>query len=232
MKKYIDLIGIVVLLFAFSSCEKDFVEEPLADTELKGAKSEKVSGFDQWGYNWNAHHFNGYLMNAWFGDNINSTVPWFKKEPPFAGDSEAYETMYSEVLDYPFWIYGDMTLVMHWNESLISSKGVYQFPWVDSDAWITMHYKTGEGKNKWSQFQKFVAVKSSDLLVGYYFDDDGNILFGEYFADYGNGDSVGFYYMWEDLALIQVVNTGNVPVEMLPTLKSPMGTGLGKYKKR
>ena len=232
MKKNIILTVVLALFISVTSCNKSDLDESIELNNFNEKSSDLLlksdnKGFDAYGYNWNARHFNGYLMNAWFGDNIDPTVAWFKKEP-FNGDIEAYQTGYPEVLDYPFWMYGNMTVVMHWNESLISNEGVYQFPWVDSDAWITMHYKMGEGENKWSQFQKFVAVKSSDLLVGYYFDDLGNILFGEYFSE--NGESVGWYYMWTDLALIQVVNTGNVPEEMLPKYKSPMSPGLGKYK--
>jgi len=233
MKRVIFSIGIfTALVFLFSSCTEGLVDEAVNDISLKkGNKgNDKATGFDQWGYNWNAHQFNGYLINAWFGDEIDASVPWYKKEPAFDGDILAYQEAYPEVLAYPFWIYGDMKIVMHWNESLISGEGVYQFPWIDTDAWITFHYSQGEGENRWSQFQKFVAVKSTDTMVSYFDDENGNPVFGEWFNE--AGESVGWYYLWADMALIQVVNTGNVPADMLPGYKSPMGTGLGKYKNR
>ena len=231
MKKLQSILGIGFLILLFISCQTEPIMESENQTANMSSKSKdtKLTGFDQWGYNWNAHQFNGYLINAYFGDEIDPSAPWYKKEPPFYGNVLQYQEDHPEVMDYPFWIYGDMKIVMHWNESLISSEGVYQFPWSDSDAWITFHYSQGEGESRWSQYQKFVAVKSTDQLVVYY-EDGGTPIFGEWFNE--NNESIGWYYLWPDLALIQVVNTGNVPVDMLPSYKSPMGSGLGKYKSR
>lgn len=233
MKKFISLSAIFALFFLFVSCNTEAIDETTSNLELNSSKvndSKKNTGFDQWGYNWNAHQFNGYLINAWFGDELYPDAPWYKKEPPYNGDWDGYAEQHPEVLDYDFYYYGNMTLVMHWNESCISREGVYQYPIVDSDAWITFHYRAGEGENRWSQFQKFVAVKSTDKLVVYAYDDDGNPVFGEWFSEEGEGESVGLFYMWPDRALVQVVNTGNVPEGMLDTYKGLIGPGLGKYK--
>ncbi len=213
----------------FTACEKDFIEDPVSDLELKSGKKTKLTGFDQWGYNWNAHQFNGYLINAWFGDEMDPEAEWYKKDPPYNGDWEGYAADHPEVLDYDFYYYGNMTLVMHWNEACISSEGVYQYPIRDTDAWITFHYKAGEGKTRWSQFQKFVAVKSTDVLEVYYADPNtGDPVLGEWFSE--EGESVGQYYLWPDRALVQVVNTGNVPEGMLMGYKGPLGPGIGSYK--
>ncbi|TLX77035.1 hypothetical protein E9993_04960 [Labilibacter sediminis] len=231
MKKnnYLPLAFILLMLFA--ACEKDNIYEPLpASSELKTSKTDKAkhTGFDQWGYNWNAHHFRGYLMNAWFGDEMYPDAPWYKKEPPFDGNVEAYQEAHPEVLEYPFWIYGDMEVVMHWNETSISKNGVYNENILDSDAWITFHYSQGENENRWSQFQKFVAAKKNDEKVIYVWDDNGNPVYGEWFSQ--EGELLGLYYLWADRILIQVVNTGNLPNGFLPTYKGPLGQGIGKYK--
>ncbi|WP_320110398.1 hypothetical protein [Draconibacterium orientale] len=227
MKKSILIVVVITIAFAFSGCEKDFVEEPIGNIELKSGNSgnDKLTGFDQWGYNWNAHQFNGYLINSWFGDELYPEADWYKQMPPFEGDVEAYLQAHPETAGYPFWMYGDMKLVMHWNEACITTEGVYQYPILDSEAWITFHYSQGEGKNKWSQFQKYVAAKSSytlDML-------DPVNGFGIWYTE--EGEEVGYYYLWPDRVLIQVQNAGNIPTYLLETYKSPLFPGLGKHKK-
>lgn len=227
MKKLVSILSFFALIFTISYCTTDDI---ISDAEI--IHSEKKSdlntnnGFDQWGYNWNAHQFNGYLINAWFGDEMDPTADWYKKEPPYNGDWEGYAEDHPEVLEYGFYYYGNMTMVSHWNESCISKEGVYNDQILDSDAWITFHYRAGEGKEKWSQFQKFVAAKSSYTLEIYLVDDYGQPVYGEWFSE--DDESVGLYYLWPDRVLIQVVNTGSVPEGMLPTYKGIIGPGLGK----
>ncbi|MGZ2369268.1 hypothetical protein ACXR6G_05750 [Ancylomarina sp. YFZ004] len=171
--------------------------------------------------NWTAHHFNGYLLNTWLGDNIAPLVDYYHWDP-YTGDAEDYLNKYPAERFF-FWDFRDMILEMHWSESLISSEGVYRDPWLGSDAWITFHYKMGEGKDKWSQFLKMIAVKESDILIK---DEDG---YGLYWVN-ENEEFIGYYYMWPDLALIQVENTGDLPDGMCPAYKGPMSPGLEKYK--
>jgi len=228
MKKLNVLIGLMLAMALLFSCQQTPLEEIIGDENLKIAKmkAEKLTGFDQWGYNWNAHQFKGYLINAWFGDEIDPSAPWYKKAPPYNGDWEGYASDHPEVWDYSFWYYGNMTLVMHWNESAISSEGVYQYPILDTDAWISFHYRAGEGKDKWSQFQKYVAAKSTDYAEILFYDGDSPV-YGKWYS--AEGHYLGDYYLWPDRILIQVVNTGNVPEGMLAGFKSPMGPGLGQY---
>jgi hypothetical protein len=233
MKKTILLTALMAVFLAFTGCEKDLPGEIPESITLKAGHqgNAALTGFDQWGYNWKAHHFNGYLINAWFGDEMDPSAPWYKKEPPFEGDVMAYQEAHPEVLEYPFWGYGDMKMVSHWNEASISSEGVYAEDIRDTDAWITFHYSQGEGQNRWSQFQKYVAVKSTDELVVYFADPvTGDPIYGEWFS--ATGEAVGLFYLWPDRALIQVVNTGNLPDGFLPIYKSPMGPGLGSHASR
>ena len=49
MKKSILIVVVITIAFAFSGCEKDFVEEPIGNIELKSGNSghDKLTGFDQ-----------------------------------------------------------------------------------------------------------------------------------------------------------------------------------------
>lgn len=172
---------------------------------------------------WTTHYLKGSLRNTSLGDNLVALADYYHWDP-YTGDAEGYLEKYPAE-DYFFWDFREITLVMHWNEALISSEGVYQDTWLGSDAWITFHYKMGGGKDKWSQFQKMIAVKESDTLIK---DEDG---YGLYWEN-KDGEFIGYYYMWPDLALIQVVNTGNVPEGLCPAYKGPMSPGLEKYKTR
>lgn len=243
MKKIILLIGIVALLLAFSSCEKDFIEEPIDNTELKSAKTDKVTGFNEWGYNWNAHHFNGILMNAIIGDNLYNGA-FFGDWEPYLGDDETYINNHPGIQvtpefylpganELPFWLFRNVKLVMHWNESLISREGVYPVPldnWIDTDAWITFHYSgIDENGKRWSQFQKMVSREPTDKhgeLITDLFGNKSGIWYNE------QDEQIGVYNNWEQLIMIQVVNTGNVPTELgfFAPYKSPEKQGLGTNK--
>ena len=230
MKNFILFTGVLCLLtLGFTSCDKEVTDEPMQpklskesmNTELKSAANK---GFDAYGYNWNAHHFNGYLVNAWVGDNINPLAEYYHWDP-YTGDANAYLEKYPSVDNHFFWYFREMTVVMHWNDALISRESIYPETWIDTEAWITFNYRMGEGESRWSQFQKMIAVKESDTLIK---DEDG---YGLYWEN-KDGEFIGYYYMWPGLALIQVVNTGATPPDMWPSFNSPMGPGLGKYKTR
>ena len=93
MKNFILLSVTFTLFLFFTSCNTEALDETTINLELNSSKvnnNKKTTGFDQWGYNWNAHQFNGYLINAWFGDELNPGAPWYKKEPPYNGDWEGY----------------------------------------------------------------------------------------------------------------------------------------------
>lgn len=237
MKNLILFTGALCLLtLGFSSCDKkvsgDSIEVKLGNesisTELKNAPNKDL---DAYGYNWNAHHFNGYLVNAMVGDNIDPLEEYYHWDP-YTGDADAYLEKYPSIANHFFWNFRDVTVVMHWNEALISSEGDYADTWINTNAWITFNYKMGEGETQWSQYQKMVAVKISDHLENIITDAEGNITYGEWYSEGDPGEFIGYYNMWPDLALIQVVNTGATPPDMWPSFNSPTSTGLGKFKNR
>ena len=218
MKKFMLFTVIIALLFAFSGCEKNLIDQPIDEMVLKSGKPDKATGFDEWGYNWNAHHFNGILFNAIVGDNLYNDE-FFGNWEPYTGNDEAYLESYPLAVYLP-WRYRYVQLVMHWNESLISKEGVYPFPlkenWIDSDAWITFHYSgIDENGKRWAQFQKMKASKFSDYYKA-----------GNWYNEFH--EKIGVYNNWPQLIMIQVVNTGIVPEEFFAPYKSPFGGGLGK----
>ena len=66
MKTLKFLFAILVFVYMLSSCKKDLDMNFMNNLELKKGNSgnDKLIGFDQWDYKWNAHHFNGYFINA------------------------------------------------------------------------------------------------------------------------------------------------------------------------
>lgn len=221
MKKHYVIYGIITALVLFSSCEKDILDDPYMEPALKGAKnaSNKLTTFDAFGYNWQAHHFNGYLVNAVLGDYLYKDMP-FHKWKPYTGEGESFIQEF--VSTFGFFMLPpallDCQLVMHWNEAMISREGVYPDCWIDSNGWITFHYSMDKEGEKWSQFQKLVASRSSDYVEnGTWYNKDGK--------------EIGMIsYDWPTLVIIKVVNTGNVPAFMFPEYNSALSSGLGKYK--
>lgn len=225
MKKFVFVIGIIFLAFVFYSCDKNLIEEPFNDIELKSGKPEN-KGFDKWGFNWNAHHFNGYLINAVMGDYLYELMPFHKwQEGPYQGEGDTFIDKFG--VKFGFFPINpnllDCELVMQWNDALISKDGTYPVTfwdysnWENSNGWITFHYKMNKKNEKWSSFQKLVAKRYTDYLEGKIWYDD-------------NGNKIGLVTDWPTLILVKKVNIGNVPEEFMDSYNSPLAPGLGKYK--
>ena len=214
-------------LIICGSCNQDNAE---SDMELSKAFESQKSfvksnmAADKYGYNWKAHTFQGSVFNGMIGDPLNFGADFYGWDP-YWGDDVAYLEL-AELKDYrvggepfwenpdmlPFWQYRNMNLKSK-NEGIYDDFGVPQYPWIDTGAWIIFNYSMGEGEDRWSQFQKFIAVKSSDVQLN-----------GKWYSV--DGEEVGLAYMWPNLAVVQVVNTGNVPDGMMPNYKSPSHRGL------
>lgn len=70
-------------------------------------------GVDDFGYDYNAHRFEGYYANAYLGgDGL----------PPYDGYADKYELAYPEVLLKGYWPYKNLWLVMEWNDAWLSNK--------------------------------------------------------------------------------------------------------------
>ncbi|WP_163710140.1 hypothetical protein [Mangrovibacterium lignilyticum] len=224
MKKLNFIIGMfLAFVLVMASCQETALDESLADQNLKKGQmnKEKVTGFDEWGFNWNAQQFNGYLVNMMLGDAFFDGWPHYKQHV-YNGEGQEFWDML--VANYDYWIYMmpfellDTKLNAHWNTGLISKEGGYPATWVDSDGWIVFKYSGVMDGQCWSHMRKLVSSRSTDMLV------DGIWYNAE-------GEEIGFESMyWPELIVVQVVNEGEMPPFFYDEYNSPWGPGYGKYK--
>jgi hypothetical protein len=164
-----------------------------------------TTGYDQWGYNYQAHMFNGLYSNS------------SRPDPPYTEENAPSNTI----------------LQMKWNDAWLSNQdcdgdGVldrhYGFDsYVGSGAWCTNHQSGSyevdvNGKTKtahWTYFVKIVAVPSDATVAdGIWYDADGVEI----------GPSI-----WGSFAILQQVY--NDPFEGIhgKLYLSPAGPGFGQY---
>jgi len=239
MKKLpVILVGLVVLVFCigifsnyagadkgnkgkFSICTKiqDGVLTYSTGHYLAGEPIKP--GFDIYGYNYQAHLFNGYYANAYLGKD---------GYPPYEGDSEAYLAENPGADSTWYWPYRDVILNMKWNDAWLSNRDCdgdgnldryYGYSsYIGSGAWETNHqsgtYINEDGKEcHWYYFVKIVAVpEDADKVDGIWYEADGTEI----------GPVI-----WGAFAVIQRINNdpcgGYHGVEYL----SPAGPGFGKW---
>lgn len=168
------------------------------------------TGYDDWGYNYQAHMFNGWYHNY---DRVgDGGIPWTKETLEAAKKSNTW-------------------LIMKWNDAWLSNKDCdgdtkldrhygYNTP-LGSGAWETNHqsgsYSGENGKTcKWNYFVKIVAVPEDAV-------DDGGVW---YTAD---GTEIG-EVIWSAYAIVQQVeNDACAGLHGLQYL-SPAGPGFDTYK--
>jgi len=152
-------------------------------------------GYDPYGYNYQAHLFNGYYPNVYLGGD---------DFPPYEGDTEAYLAANPEAESKWYW-YPDVQLQMKWNDAWLSNKDCDgdgkldryygHDSYIGSGAWETNH-QSGEyevdGKTcKWTYFVKIVAAP-----------DDAYVEDGTWYA--ADGTEIG-PVIWGAFAIIQQV---------------------------
>jgi len=226
MKNLLLLSGFVFLALMLSGCEKDLSTDPAGIPVLKSGNmgNEKITGFDEWGFNWNAHEFRGYTVNMLLGDHAFIGMPHYKKYVYRGEGMDFWDMLVSEFEYFPWLMPAellDSRLVSTWNEALISSDGEYPANgWLDSGAWIVFDYSGKAGNERWKAMRKLVAARSTDQLT------DG-VWYNE------AGEEIGLESMfWSDLIIVQVVNNGDVPPFpfFFEDYNSPYGPGYGQYK--
>ncbi|MEJ2595267.1 MAG: hypothetical protein P8100_09125 [bacterium] len=157
---------------------KDGVLTYSAGHYLEGEPLE--TGYDIFGYNYQAHIFNGYYANAYLGRD---------GYPPYEGDTEAYLAENPGAENHWTWPYRDDMLVMKWNDAWLSNMDCdgdglldrhYGFDtYIGSGAWETNHtsgmYEGAEGEMcEWDDFYKIIAVpEDAELVDGYWVNADG-----------------------------------------------------------
>jgi hypothetical protein len=177
-------------------------------------------GYDPYGYNYQAHMFNGSYCNVYLGGY---------GYPPYEGDAEAYLAENPGAANVWCWPYRDVELVMKWNDAWISNKDCdddgkldryYGFDsYIGSGAWETNH-QSGEyeldGKTcKWNYFVKIVAAPADATSSG-----------GIWYA--ADGTEIG-PVIWGAFAIIQQVE--NDPCAGIHGLQylSPDHAGFGGW---
>src|SRR5688572_28847842 len=97
-------------------------------------------GVDPYGYNYQAHSFNGSYFNA-YANQANL--------PPYSGDDDSYLAANPSALTHWAWLYRNDQLAMKWNDAWLSNKdedndgkldrhlGLPSY--IGSGAWISNH---------------------------------------------------------------------------------------------
>ncbi len=179
------------------------------------------TGFDIFGYNYQAHIFNGYYANLYLGE---------EGYPPYTGNNETYLDENPDLkndnyfLTY-YWPYRNDDVNMTWNDTWLSNKDCNNDGSLDveqntigSGAWQNYHSKgiyDDENGNKcnWVLQYKIIAVPEYAYLEnGFWYDVDDNEI-GE-----------NFYNEW---AIIQIISNDPCGGENGVKYKSPFRVGFG-----
>ncbi|MHC4086138.1 MAG: hypothetical protein ACYSWZ_06015 [Planctomycetota bacterium] len=188
-------------------------------------------GYDIFGYNYQAHMFNGSYFNVYAG------AAGF---PPYEGDTESYLAENPAAENHWAWPYREVDLMMKWNDAWISNQDRgddlggtipdgkldrhYGYPaYTDSGAWLTNHmsgsYEVNlNGKPKevhWTYFTKIVTPSNSATKTnGIYYNADGIEI----------GPAI-----WGAFATVQTIENDPFAGIHGKQYGSPAGPGFGKY---
>lgn len=146
-----------------------------------------VVGYDDYGYNYQAHFFKGSYANVYLGG---------AGYPPYEGDDDSYLANNPSVATHWAWPYRDVNLSMKWNDAWIANLDCdndgkldrhYGFSsYIGSGAWETNHmWGENEDGSNWNYYTKIVAVPEDAVNnAGVWFTADGDeigpVLWGEF----------------------------------------------------
>lgn len=190
-----------------------------------------IIGYDIYGYNYNAHMFNGSYCNAYLGRY---------GYPPYEGDATAYLAANSTAVDVWCWPCRDVHLVMWWSDTWLSKMDCNDDGKLDrgyscdpdnanssacEGAWLTNHIAGAceDEEEDGVYFVKIVDVPDDAYTQCDEYDDStppACILWNWYTAD---GTLIGSQ-IWGAYARIQQVYSGEGA-----TLVSPASPGFGKW---
>jgi hypothetical protein len=169
------------------------------------------TGFDAYGYNYQAHMFLGSYANVYLGG---------AGFPPYTGDDASYLAENPAAAAHWAWPYRETQLDMKWNAAWIANVDCdddgkldrhYGFSsYIGSGAWETNHMWGEDDGVQWTYFVKIVAVPA----------DAYNVAGIWYTAD---GVEIGFD-IWGEFAVVEEVNSGSGADYV-----SPFGPGFGNY---
>jgi hypothetical protein len=194
MKKLNYLIGIVfTIAIMMAGCQKTTLNELGSSPELSMKKNgcatiqsgtilyaaghylagqPLTTGYDVFGYNYQAHMYNGNYANIYLGRD---------GYPPYNGDDVAYLNANPGAANKWYWPYRKDNVLMKWNEGWLSNKDCdkdgkldrhYGYPaYIGSGAWLTNHisgsYFDESGTEcNWNEFIKIIAVPTTATNTG------------------------------------------------------------------
>jgi hypothetical protein len=170
-----------------------------------------TTGYDPYGYNYQAHMFSGSYANVYLGGY---------GYPPYLGDDEAYLAENPKAANFWAWPYRDVQLIMKWNDAWIANTDCdgdgkldrhFGYPsYIGSGAWETNHQSGVDEGEKWTYFTKIAAVPSDAVKQGGIWYD-------------ANGYEIG-PVIWGEFATLLTVESGEGA-----TYVSPSGPGFGKW---
>lgn len=149
-----------------------------------------VLGYDMYGYNYQAHMFNGSYANVYLGrDGF----------PPYEGDDAAYLAENPTAASHFAWPYRDVELIMKWdqdwlanvdcdgNGSLDRHMGFESY--IGSGAWETNHmfgsYEQDGQVCYWDYFTKIIAVPADATISdGIWYNADGTEIGPEIWGEF------------------------------------------------
>lgn len=205
--------GLVIISIFIISCESSSVDESLIQADKRISKDEQcvtiqdgelkypanhylegnklTTGYDVFGYNYQAHSFKGYYANLYLGENGYT---------PYEGENEIYLQNHPELIGNGYfmtyyWPYRNDMVNMTWNDTWLSNKDCNGDGLLDdenntvgSGAWENYHSKgtyVDESGNSCSWVQKFkiIAVPAdADLVDGIWFDSDGKEIGEDFYG--------------------------------------------------
>lgn len=141
------------------------------------------TGYNSYGYNFQAHMFNGWYINSFLDS-------W--DDPPYNGDPASYLAQnlnMKPLVRSNLKVYGNTKLMMKWNDAYWSNKDIngngllddypYGFPsYKGSGAWYTVHtwgiWNINGKKIRINEFYKVIAVpEDATLKNGIWYSADG-----------------------------------------------------------
>lgn len=172
------------------------------------------TGFDDYGYNYQAHMFRGSYYNSYAGGD---------GYPAWTGNDEAYLAENPAAASHWAWPYREVSLTMKWNDAWISNvdhdgDNLLDRHWGytsydGSGAWLTNHQSGEDEGVHWTYFVKIVTPSTADgdyLDTGVWYNSEG--------VEIGP-------VIWGAFAIIQQVESGSGC-----TYSSPLCNGLGYYQ--
>jgi len=176
------------------------------------------TGYDIYGYNYQAHLFNGYYANVYLGG---------EGFPPYNGDTDSYLAENPGAETKWYWPYRDVKLEMKWNDAWLSNmdcdgdgkldRNYGSSSYIGSGAWLTNHQSgTNDDGTKWTDFVKIVAVPAdAKSISGTWYTTDNKEI----------GPSI-----WGSFAIIQEIYNDPMAGAHGKEYLSPAAPGFGKYK--